>query len=294
MPLISGAPRAGSNPLPFLGAVSCVLGHRLRAVSLPSSACVLVLRGKKTLFLGSERMEAREGDMFLLPAQCEVTIENAPDPSQRHYLALCLSLGADIVARVAAVSGRSRPLGGFSLESLRVRFDAALRASLSHLLDMAAACPGDERLMGLCLEAFLTVAAGRTAGLPALGRAEASWRARLGRMLLVAPSRDWTAPEMAGRLGVSERTLRRNLSAEGTSPRQVLRDVRLNAALALLQAGRANVSEVALDCGYDSPSRFAVLFRERFGVRPSDIGRFMAGNGRDLAGTGRTGAEAAC
>jgi len=287
--IVSGTPRGASTPLPFLGMVYCVLGHRLYAVSLPCSACILVLRGRKTMFLGSERMEAREGDMFLLPAQCEVNIENMPDPADNRYLALCLSFGADMVARVAAGRGTGEPTGGFSLESLRVGLDAPLLASLGHLLDMAQACPGEERLLGLCLEAFLTLAAARTSCMPALSRAEASWRTRLARLVLVDPSRDWSASEMAARLGVSERTLRRNLSAEETGFREVLRDVRLNTALALLQTGRPNVAEVALSCGYDSPSRFAVLFRERFGVRPSDIGRFMAGNGHHLAGTERMG-----
>jgi AraC-like DNA-binding protein len=291
--IMAGTPRGGSASLPFLGTVACVMGHRLRAVSLPCSACVLVLRGRKTVFLGSESMVAREGDMFLLPAQCEVSIENVPDPAEGRYLALCLSFGADMVARVAAGLDTGEPLGGFSLDSLRVVFDVPLLASLGHLLDMAAFCPGEERLLGLSLEAFLTLAAARTSCMPALSRAEASWRTRLARLVLADPSRDWSVAGMAARLGVSERTLRRNLHAERTAFREVLRDVRLGAALAQLQAGRSNVAEVALGCGYGSPSRFAVLFRERFGVRPSDIGRFMAGNGQHLAGLERTGMGAA-
>ena len=288
-PLISATPSQGSTRLPYVGAVSCITGHRLRSVSLPQSACVLVLRGQKTLYLGEDSLSVREGDMFLLPAQCEVTIENMPNPGGEGYLALCLSLCPETVARVAAVSGVPDVPEAFSLQSLRVRTDSPLLGSLAHLLDMAGACPDNERLLSLCLEAFLLLVSERTPGFAAMWRAEDAWRARCARLVSVDPARGWTALEVAGRLGVSERTLRRNLAQEGAGLRQVLQDVRLNAALALLQAGHSNVSEAACRCGYDSPSRFAVLFRERFGVRPSDIGRFTAGTARDLAGPGQTG-----
>ncbi|WP_243358115.1 helix-turn-helix transcriptional regulator [Fundidesulfovibrio terrae] len=293
-PLISGTPPQGSTRLPYVGAVSCITGHRLRSVSLPHSACVLVLKGQKTLYLGEDSLSVREGDMFLLPAQCEVTIENKPSPRGAGYLALCLSLCPDTVARVAAAYGVPDVPEVFSLHSMRVRTDAPLLGSLAHLLDMAVACPGNERLLSLCMEAFVLLVSERTPCFPALWRAEDAWRARCARLVSVDPARGWTALEVAGRLGVSERTLRRNLAKEGAGLRQVLKDVRLNAALSLLQAGHSNVAEAASRCGYDSPSRFAVLFRERFGVRPSDIARFTAGTAQDLAGSEQTGRGLAC
>lgn len=282
-PLITCTLPQGRARLPHVGAVTCVTGHRLRSVSLPQSACILVLKGRKTLFLGEDSLTARAGDMFLLPAQCELTIENTPLPGEERYLALCLSLDTGIVARVAAAASAPERPGTFSLSSLRVESDAPLLGSLTHLLDMVFACPDNERLLSLCLEAFVLLVSERTACFPALSRAEDAWRARCARLVSVDPARNWTAPDVAGRLGVSARTLRRNMAQENANLREVLKDVRLNNALSLLQAGRSNVAEVACRCGYDSPSRFAVLFRERFGVRPSDIGRFMAETAQDLA-----------
>lgn len=281
--LVQGTPGQGDTLLPHVGMVSCFLRHRLRSVSMPRSICALVLSGSKVLSVGEDRLVASEGDMFLLPAQFEVTIENNPDPARGRYLALCLTLDAETLASVAARTGLAAPAAPFSLRSLRVEQDAPLLASLAHLLDMAAACPANERLLALCMEAFLLLVSERAHCFAALWRAEEAWRARCARLVSMDPAKAWTSSGVAGRLGVSERTLRRNLLREGSSLRQVLQGVRLNAALALLQSGGAGVAEAALRCGYESPSRFAALFRERFGVKPSDIGRFKAGTERNLA-----------
>ncbi|MGE4424726.1 MAG: helix-turn-helix transcriptional regulator [Pseudodesulfovibrio sp.] len=90
---------------------------------------------------------------------------------------------------------------------------------------------------------------------------------------------------MAARLGASERSLRRHLSREGTSLTDILREVRLNSGLALLQTGRVTVGETAYRCGYNSASRFAGLFRERFGVSPSRVAQYNAVLGPPLAGS---------
>jgi AraC-like DNA-binding protein len=83
----------------------------------------------------------------------------------------------------------------------------------------------------------------------------------------------WTAPRMADLLGVSEATLRRRLSDEGTSFHALLVDVRMSRALTLLQVTDLPVTQIALEIGYNSPSRFTARFRQRFGYGPSDVRR---------------------
>lgn len=48
---------------------------------------------------------------------------------------------------------------------------------------------------------------------------------------------------------------------------QLLAQVRMGHALNLLQQGLTPL-EVALACGYDSPSRFAARFKQEFGLTP--------------------------
>jgi len=38
-----------------------------------------------------------------------------------------------------------------------------------------------------------------------------------------------------------------------------------------LQTTELPINQIALDCGYQSPSRFSVRFRKRFGISPSAI-----------------------
>ncbi len=81
----------------------------------------------------------------------------------------------------------------------------------------------------------------------------------------------WTANRIAGELAQSEATLRRRLAAEGTSLTELLADARMAMALTLLQATTEPVSQIALAVGYESPSRFAMRFRQRFGFAPTAV-----------------------
>ena len=82
---------------------------------------------------------------------------------------------------------------------------------------------------------------------------------------------DWSASRVANALAMSEPTLRRRLAGEGTSLTEVLVDARMATALTLLQATTRPVSEIAGSVGYESPSRFAVRFRQRFGFAPTAV-----------------------
>ena len=242
-------------------------------------AAVLVLQGEKALCRGEERLAIPGGEMFLLPAQAEISVENFPDPVAGRYLALCLDFAPDMLARAGAGAPLPDGPAPTALAAWRVEGDAALAASVGHLLDMALACPDNDRLLSLCREAILVLLSERSPCFPLFWRGSASWRARCADLIASDPGRAWTAEEVARRLAVSERSLRRHLEAEETSLRRVLQDVRLNAGLGLLQTGKLGVGEAAGRCGYDSASRFAALFRERFGVSPSDVLRYNAVSG---------------
>ncbi|PJZ26362.1 AraC family transcriptional regulator [Leptospira hartskeerlii] len=91
--------------------------------------------------------------------------------------------------------------------------------------------------------------------------------------LIANPARDWSAVEIANLLEMSEATLRRRLSSELSSFSEILIDVRMSLALALLQSTDRTIGEIAREAGYDSASRFAVRFRDRFGHSPTMLRR---------------------
>jgi AraC-like DNA-binding protein len=275
--LLASAHPARVTPVPHCGVVCCLQKHRLHHISLVHPAAILVLEGTKTLFRADERLTVGTGRMFVLPSQMEVGIESDPDPRTGRYLALRLTFPERILARVLA--GQSTAQGQVSAASLKaflVDMDTPLAVVVGHLLDVAGTCPDNEQLLSLYLEAVLVLVAERTPAIALLWDRAATWRSRVACLVGQDPARDWSGREVAGRLATSERSLRRSLEAEGTSLRRVFMDVRLGAALALLQSGRVSVGEAAYRCGYNSASRFAGRFKEHFGASPSDILRYGA------------------
>jgi len=94
---------------------------------------------------------------------------------------------------------------------------------------------------------------------------------RVRELLSASPHNPWTAAQVGHALAMSEATLRRRLMAEGARLSELLVDVRMSLALTLLQATRLPVAQIAMTSGYESPSRFAVRFRQRFGFAPTAV-----------------------
>jgi AraC family transcriptional regulator of adaptative response / DNA-3-methyladenine glycosylase II len=77
---------------------------------------------------------------------------------------------------------------------------------------------------------------------------------------------------LAGRLGITDRHLRRAFGAEfGVSPVQFAQTQRLLLAKRLLTDTALPVTEVALASGFGSVRRFNTLFQQRYRLRPSQL-----------------------
>jgi AraC family transcriptional regulator, regulatory protein of adaptative response / DNA-3-methyladenine glycosylase II len=88
--------------------------------------------------------------------------------------------------------------------------------------------------------------------------------------------------ELSGKLGVSDRHLRRLFEAElGVSPLQYLQTRRLLNAKQLLSETHLPVSDVALSSGFDSVRRFNAAFVSHYGLNPSQLRKA----GSDTVGT---------
>ncbi len=82
--------------------------------------------------------------------------------------------------------------------------------------------------------------------------------------------------QMARRLGMAPRSLRRHLKAEGTSYSSLLQAARLREALRLLEQPHLSVREVASLLGYEDPANFTRAFRSWTGSPPSTYRREAA------------------
>jgi AraC-like DNA-binding protein len=101
-----------------------------------------------------------------------------------------------------------------------------------------------------------------------------SRRARIGlagrvRDLIVGSLRNPPSlSDAAQALQMSPRTLRRRLSLEGTTLRQLVDEVRATLAAELIAGGRLTVAEVARRLGYIEVSSFSQAFRRWYGMSP--------------------------
>ena len=83
---------------------------------------------------------------------------------------------------------------------------------------------------------------------------------------------DFTIDQICKDIGISRPQLYRKItSLTGRAPNEFLRNIRMEKALTLLKQKAGNVSQVALEVGYNNPSYFAKCFAEKFGCMPSEI-----------------------
>ena len=73
-------------------------------------------------------------------------------------------------------------------------------------------------------------------------------------------------------IGISTPQLYRKVTAiTRRSPVSFIRDIRLHKSLSLLKENKLNISEIALEVGYNNPSYFTKCFQDKFGINPSRI-----------------------
>ena len=83
---------------------------------------------------------------------------------------------------------------------------------------------------------------------------------------------DFGVETLASEMGLSRVQLYRKVKQlTGHTPVDIIRMSRLNRAKALLAQGSKNVSEVAYDVGFSSPSYFTKCFKDEFGVLPGEV-----------------------
>ena len=91
----------------------------------------------------------------------------------------------------------------------------------------------------------------------------------VGRILAESPERSPSLGELARLVGMNECSLKSGFRQTfGVTVYGFLREQRMLLADELLMDGGLQVAQVAERVGYESPSRFAVSYRKRFGISP--------------------------
>lgn len=82
------------------------------------------------------------------------------------------------------------------------------------------------------------------------------------------PSENYQLETVCDDFSMSRATLIRRLKRDDTNFRTVLSNVRMTYALSLMQEKRQTQLDLALQCGYQSESRFSQRFYQQFGMTP--------------------------
>jgi len=99
------------------------------------------------------------------------------------------------------------------------------------------------------------------------------WSQKVRDAVVEAIGSEQKIEDIADRLAMTERTLRRRLADEGTSFRDLYTDVRMTLANELLETAGLNVETVAWRVGYAEPASFARAFAKKFGKTPGEVRR---------------------
>jgi AraC-like DNA-binding protein len=237
-----------------------------------------VLEGHKDVVHGQRRQILGPGDVLVVgPGVCYRST-TVPDRRSGRYRVLVVELGPEIGAALArshrevclpdglgAFDGRAPHVLAADLASLQalVHYGATLLAPVAHDTVLR------HRLQDLLLCLSLQQAAARAPSNPVRPPPPGDLVLAARALIRSDPAAAWPAPLVARRLGVSPATLRRRLASAGVSLRGLRGEERMALAAVLLAEPGARVGDVAAQCGYQSPSKFARQYRHWFGRAPA-------------------------
>jgi AraC-like DNA-binding protein len=82
---------------------------------------------------------------------------------------------------------------------------------------------------------------------------------------------DFGKDEFASALCLSQSLLYKKIKAlTGLNVVEFIREIRLNYSMELLRAGELTIADISMMCGYSTPAYFSRVFKDFFGITPSE------------------------
>jgi AraC-like DNA-binding protein len=253
--------------------------YRLSTLTVPSDLIVAVTAGRKELHTDSRSITAGQGQAVLIARGTQWDVVNDPH-GQYQYEALVLAFD-DVLVR-EFTERKSTGLTPVVASAQVVALDGALMEALQRTLP-SKNTPSAAVMRHRSLEVLLLLEEKGYCFAPAEAL---SWTERIQRLIGQSVGANWSASTIAQAFHMSESTLRRRLADSDTTLAALVRDVRLQTALGMLQSSALSVGEVAQRCGWESHSRFTAAFQQRWGVAPSVVRARMKEGAQDLADKG--------
>ena len=234
-------------------------------MAIDEPTILYIQKGYKILRWRGQELTIYAGEMVLLSAGQTFDVLNNPDTENGYYQACWIALEQAIVDEFADLFG----IANLVQELHKIQPDIAFQSQF----EQAILALGNENLpeLVLKLKLFELLAWLKAEDLSFSPYEKQNLLRQVRKMIAANPAFHWTSEYIAEQLHLSETSLRRALRKAETTFRDVLTDVRMSRALTLLQITPWQIVRIANEVGYDSPSRFTVRFKQRFGFLPSDV-----------------------
>ncbi|MCD2171834.1 AraC family transcriptional regulator [Rhizobium sp. C4] len=235
-----------------------------RRFTIDQPSVILVKRGRKIVTAGSVTVTASPGECIFLPQGLECTIVNEVGVDN-DYHAEGIVLSPELVASYSDERGSAQA----AISPRRLKPEAGFLEAFARGRDTLMAKDLPEGIARHVVgEIVLWL---RQSGIDAASKRGDQLVQRIRSLIGSDPAREWQAADIAQTVAMSQPSLRRKLAVSGTTLTDLVSDVRMQIALALLQASEMPVTSIAFEVGYKSPSKFAARFRARFGLAPTAI-----------------------
>lgn len=240
--------------------------YRLSTLTVREHLLVVVLKGTKGLHILDKVLTARQGQGVMIARGTQWDVVNDPGGCA-HYEALVLSFPNELTHTLSQIQTQV-PRRTVKRANVLAIDDDLLEALQRTVASPQGKCLSPAMLRHRVVEVLLHLG---ERGYRFNTAHEVTWEEQIRRLVAQRPDADWNARSLAATFHVSESTLRRRLANTDISLIGLVRDVRLETALGLLQTTDLPVGEVAQRCGWASHSRFSAAFVERWGVSPSVV-----------------------
>lgn len=240
--------------------------HSAKSVDIERPALAIIVAGRKRVRCRGQVLDLAPGDLLFVAQRCVLDVTNIPDATHGLYLTYTIPICDEVIEATRL----------FWNSPATSTDDTIARVPLHMLLDelerwSQALCAGSNAEARLAMTAAMLrlCRLGHTRFLvpPLLTVAD-----QIRTLVRSDPERNWQSHDIEAALGVSGATLRRRLSSQQQTLRDVIAHTRLACALDLLYTTRWPIKTVAARVGYRSVSSFVQRFIDRYDMDPGSIG----------------------
>jgi AraC-like DNA-binding protein len=240
-----------------------------RGFTFFDATLLLICSGRLILDDTGEMTEASDAaSVIVVPKDTRLDVIKSPDSADGIYRSVFLAFSPQVIGAFHRLHVPTEFASGLAPKPRRMPLDDSFADTLSYCLRGLSATDLSDRECEHRLVGVLIALADR--GWQFTRPGPQSVADQLRDVLRNDPSRSWTTAEAGNVLAMSEATLRRRLAKEGLRFEEILTDIRMHHAMALLQTTCWSIPQVARACGYQTRTRFAARFRKRFGCSPSE------------------------